>query len=121
MTGTCGGGGANICGVAACMPTGCPMPAPGSVCGPVADGCGAHQQLPVPGRCALCQRTLRRASLHAADVRPGRRELRLGRRRLRRHPDLRYLRRAADVRWRRNREPLRRWRQLTRKRDRRVS
>jgi hypothetical protein len=44
--GTCGGGGANVCGVAMCNPTGCPMPAPGSVCGPVANGCGATNNCP---------------------------------------------------------------------------
>ena len=44
--GTCGGGGANVCGAAVCMPTGCPAPAPGSVCGPVADGCGKVNNCP---------------------------------------------------------------------------
>jgi hypothetical protein len=44
--GTCGGGGPNMCGVAACNPTACPAPAPGSVCGPVANGCGAVNNCP---------------------------------------------------------------------------
>ncbi|AKU98195.1 Tryptophan synthase alpha chain [Labilithrix luteola] len=40
-TGTCGGGGTpNKCGAGACTPGVCPTPAAGSVCGPVADGCG---------------------------------------------------------------------------------
>ena len=46
--GTCGGGGANLCGVAACMPQSCPAPAAGSVCGPVANGCGAVNNCPCP-------------------------------------------------------------------------
>ena len=45
---TCGGAGPNMCGVLACMPQACPMPAPGSVCGPVANGCGAVNNCPCP-------------------------------------------------------------------------
>ena len=46
--GTCGGGGANVCGVANCNPMACPAPAAGSVCGPVADGCGLVNNCPCP-------------------------------------------------------------------------
>jgi hypothetical protein len=42
----CGGGGANVCGAGACVPSACPQPAPGSVCGPVANGCGAVNNCP---------------------------------------------------------------------------
>jgi hypothetical protein len=45
---TCGGAGPNMCGVAACNPTACPAPAPGSVCGPVANGCGLVNNCPCP-------------------------------------------------------------------------
>lgn len=45
---TCGGAGPNMCGVAACNPTACPAPAQGSVCGPVANGCGAVNNCPCP-------------------------------------------------------------------------
>lgn len=44
----CGGGGPNLCGVAQCNPAACPAPAPGSVCGPVANGCGAVNNCPCP-------------------------------------------------------------------------
>jgi hypothetical protein len=44
----CGGAGANLCGVAACNPVACPAPAAGSVCGPVANGCGAVNNCPCP-------------------------------------------------------------------------
>lgn len=47
-TGTCGGGGANLCGGGACTPLACPTPSAGSVCGPVADGCGAVNNCPCP-------------------------------------------------------------------------
>jgi hypothetical protein len=48
MMGTCGGGGPNVCGVAVCNPMACPAPAPGSTCGPVANGCGAVNNCPCP-------------------------------------------------------------------------
>jgi hypothetical protein len=44
----CGGGGPNQCGVGACTPSVCPTPAPGSVCGPVANGCGGINNCPCP-------------------------------------------------------------------------
>ncbi|HEY8073502.1 MAG TPA: carboxypeptidase-like regulatory domain-containing protein, partial [Labilithrix sp.] len=48
MTGTCGGAGPNMCGMAMCMPGSCPAPAMGSACGPVADGCGGVNNCPCP-------------------------------------------------------------------------
>lgn len=42
----CGGGGPNLCGAGTCTPTVCPTPAPGSVCGPVANGCGNVNNCP---------------------------------------------------------------------------
>lgn len=45
----CGGGGPSECGSAPCVPSACPAPAPGSVCGPVANGCGGINNCPCPG------------------------------------------------------------------------
>lgn len=44
----CGGGGPNMCGAGACTPSVCPAPAQGSVCGPVANGCGGINNCPCP-------------------------------------------------------------------------
>jgi len=48
LVGTCGGGGPNVCGAAPCVPKACPVPAPGSVCGPVANGCGGLNNCACP-------------------------------------------------------------------------
>ncbi len=79
--GTCGGGGANLCGGAACNPSGCPAPAPKSVCGPVADGCGKVNNCPcqanvpcVNGTCgapACVARTCSQAGANCGQVADG--------------------------------------------------
>jgi hypothetical protein len=77
----CGGGGPNMCGTAQCTPTACPAPAPGSVCGPVANGCGGINNCPCPantpcvnGTCgapACTPRTCQQAGANCGQIADG--------------------------------------------------